>query len=123
MAEFLHGEITQKIIGAAFEVWKVLGYGFLEKVYENSVVEELKRIGAQVEQQRGIDVYYTGVRVGEYVADLPVEGSVIVEIKAEREYNSRHEAQLLNYLKATGLKVGLLISFGEGGCEFKRLVM
>lgn len=123
MPEFLHGEITRQIIGSAFEVWKVLGFGFLEKVYENSLVEELKRCGLSPQQQFAIDVRYKGVLVGQYVADLFVDGKVIVEIKAEREYNAKHEAQLLNYLKATGIKVGLLLNFGEKRCEHKRLVL
>lgn len=123
MSEFLHGEITHQIIGAAFEVWKVLGYGFLEKVYENALVVELRRPGLTVEPQMPIDVYYKGVLVGQYFADLLVEGKVIVEIKAEKAYNSKQEAQLLNYLKATGIPVGLLLNFGERRCEHKRLVM
>ena len=123
MPEFLHGDLTHQIIGAAFEVWKVLGYGYLEKVYENSLVEELKRIGLVAQQQFGMDVRYKGVLVGAYIADLFVDGKVIVEIKAEKEYNPKHEAQLLNYLKATGIHVGLLLNFGEKHCEHKRLVM
>jgi len=123
MSKLLHAEITCQIIGAAFEVWKVLGYGFLEKVYENALVEELKRRGLEVDQQVEIQAYYKGVVVGKYVADLFVDGKVIVEIKAEKEYNPRNEAQLLNYLKATGVRVGLLLNFGEKRCEHKRLVM
>ncbi|CAG0944506.1 hypothetical protein ANRL1_01792 [Anaerolineae bacterium] len=122
MTEFLHGEITHQVIGAAFEVWKVLGYGFLEKVYENALVVELKLHGLAVEQQVGIDVYYKGVIIGQYAADLFTENKVIVELKAEKEYNPKHEAQLLNYLKGTGIQVGLLLNFGEKKCEFKRLV-
>lgn len=123
MTEFLHGEITYQIIGAAFEVWRVLGYGFLEKVYENALVEELRQRGLGVEQQFPIDVYYKDVLIGQYIADLLVEGKVIVELKAEKTYNPQHEAQLLNYLKATGIKVGLLLNFGEKKCDHKRLVM
>lgn len=118
----MHGEITHQVIGAAFEVWKVLGYGFLEKAYENALVVELKLHGLAVEQQVGIDVYYKGVIVGQYAADLFTENKVIVELKAEKEYNPKHEAQLLNYLKGTGIQVGLLLNFGEKKCEFKRLV-
>ncbi len=108
MTEFLYGDITEKILGAAFEVWKVLGYGLLEKVYENALVEELEKMGVKVQQQ---------------FADLFVEEKVVVEIKAEKSYNPQHEAQLLNYLKATGIKVGLLLNFGEKKCDFKRLAM
>lgn len=123
MSVLLHSEVTGQVIGAAFEVWKILGYGFLEKVYENALVVELKLRGVTIDQQQAIDVYYKGVRVGQYIADLFADQKVIVEIKAEREYNSKHEAQLLNYLKATGIRVGLLINFGEKKCEFKRLIM
>lgn len=122
MAEFLYAEITKQIIGSAFEVWKILGYGFLEKVYENALVEELCRAKLKVQQQLPIEVFYKNVQVGHYVADLFVEKKVIVELKSEKEYNSKHEAQLINYLKATGVKVGLLMNFGEHKCELKRLV-
>jgi GxxExxY protein len=123
MSVFLHGEVTEQVLGAAFEVWKILGYGFLEKVYENALVVELKLRGAAVDQQHDIDVYYKGVLVGQYTADLFAENKVIVELKAEKEYNPKHEAQLLNYLKATETRVGLLLNFGRSKCEFKRLVM
>jgi GxxExxY protein len=121
MNDFLYGELTKEIIGAAFEVWKVLGYGFLEKVYENALLVELKSRGIAIERQPDISVRYKGTLVGHYTADLFVDGKVIVELKAEKEYNSKHEAQLLNYLKATGIQVGLLLNFGEQKCEFKRL--
>jgi GxxExxY protein len=123
MGEFLRGEITEQIIGAAFQVWKILGYGFLEKVYENALMVELKLRGLAVEQQFSIDVRYKGVMVGQYAADLFAENKVIVELKAEKEYNSKHEAQLLNYLKGTGVRVGLFVNFGEKKCQFERLVM
>jgi GxxExxY protein len=122
MSMFLHGEVTEQVIGAAFEVWKVLGYGFLEKVYENALMVELRLRGIAAEQQHGIDVRYKGVVIGQYATDVLVENKIVVELKAEREYNPKHEAQLLNYLKATGIKVGLLLNFGEKKCEFKRLV-
>jgi GxxExxY protein len=93
----------------------------LEKVYENALVVELKLRGLAVEQQFGMDVSYKSVSVVNYAADLFVENKVIVELKAEKEYNPKHEAQLLNYLKATGIQVGLLLNFGETKCEFKRL--
>ena len=122
MAELLHEEITGDIIGAAFDVQKELGYGFLEKIYENALIAELIERGRQVEQQVPIDVHYKGERIGHYVADLIVEGKVLVEIKTGKELFPRHEAQLLHYLKATGIKVGLLVNFGEEKCEFKRMV-
>lgn len=120
--DFLYGDVTRQIIGAAFEVFKVLGYGFLEKVYENALVEELKVRQVSVQQQHPIEVVYKGKVVGEYYADVFVEGKVIVELKAEKEYNERHEAQLLNYLKATGIRVGLLLNLGQKKCQHKRLV-
>lgn len=122
MTGLLYGDLTHQIIGAAFEVFKVLGYGFLEKVYENALVEELKLRQVAVQQQHPIEVLYKGKVVGEYCADVFVDGKVIVELKAEKEYNERHEAQLLNYLKAAGVKVGLMLNFGEKKCQHKRLV-
>lgn len=123
MGLLMHQELTGEIIGAAFEVWKLLGYGFLEKVYENSLVVEFGLRNLPVQQQFDLDVRYKGQVVGQYKADLFAAGKVIVELKSEKEYDSKHEAQLLNYLKATGMKVGLLFNFGEKKCEFKRLVM
>ena len=123
MNDFQHGEITEKIIGAAFEVHGVLGYGFLEKVYENALLAELCKREVKAEAHKTIKVKYKDVIVGDYVADLVVEDKVIVELKAEDEYNKVHEAQLLNSLKATASKVGLLINFGRKKCEFRRLVM
>lgn len=122
MAVFLYGDLTHQIIGAAFEVYKVLGYGFLEKVYQNALLEELRLRGVEFKSQYPIQVVYKGVVVGEYIADIFVDSKVIVELKAEKEYNERHEAQLLNYLRATGVKVGLLLNFGQSKCEHKRLV-
>ncbi len=122
MTDLLYADLTHQIIGAAFEVFKVLGYGFLEKVYENALVEELQLRQLTVQQQHPIKVLYKGTVVGQYFADVFVEEKVVVELKAEKEYNERHEAQLLNYLKATGIKVGLLLNFGENKCKHKRLV-
>ena len=108
-----HQEITQAIIGAAFKVHNTLGNGFLEKVCENALAVELKQADLDVVQQRPIKVYYGDVHVGDYVADLVVEGKVIVETKAGRTLDPAHEAQLINYLKATGIEVGLLLNFGD----------
>ena len=120
--EFLYKEITEQIIGAAFEVYKVLGYGFLEKVYHKALVVELKLRRLPIEEEYAIKVIYENEIVGEYYADIFVERKVIVEIKVDDKYNSQHEAQLLNYLKATGIKIGLVINFGKSKCEFKRLI-
>jgi len=120
--EFYYKELTYQIIGAAFEVRKLLGYGFLEKVYENAFMRELQLRGIQVSVQHPIKIEYKGVVVGDYYADIIVENKVIVELKTGESVNPIHEAQLLNYLKATGIKLGLLINFGTDKCEYKRLI-
>jgi GxxExxY protein len=109
---FKHGELTGEIIQAFYAVYNRLGYGFLEKVYENALTVELRERGFQVEQQEPINVYYHGILVGEYYADLLIEGCVIVEIKAVEKLCEEHSIQLLNYLKATKIEVGLLVNFG-----------
>jgi len=115
-------ELSDKIIDCAFEVHKVLGYGFLEKVYENSLKFELEQTGLKVEQQIAIETFYKGQVVGNYITDLYIDGKILIELKAEAHLNQAHESQLLNYLKATGIKVGYLINFGKQKLEFKRLV-
>ena len=120
--KLLHRATTEAIIGAAFEVHRELGYGFLERVYQRALQVELKRRGVAAEIERRIQVQYKGVIVGDYDADLIVDGCVAVEIKINPQYNNRDEAQLLNELKATGLKVGLLLNFGRTKVEYKRLV-
>ena len=119
---FQHKEITEAIIGAAFEVHNQLGYGFLERVYQRALQVELRRRGVNAEIEKRIQVQYKGVVVGDYDADLIVDGCVAVEIKVAAQYDKRDEAQLLNELKATGLKVGVLLNFGRTKVEFKRLV-
>jgi GxxExxY protein len=115
-------KLTERIIGCAFTVGKVLGCGFLEKVYENALVHELRRNGLAVKQQHAINVYYDDVVVGEYTADILVEDEVLVELKAVQALDEIHTAQCLNYLNATGRKVCLLINFGKPKVEIKRLV-
>jgi GxxExxY protein len=105
-------DVTGQVINAFYTVYNALGYGFLEKVYENAMVIELRRLGLDVMPQTCIDVYYEGMRIGEYHADLLVNGAVLVELKAARVLLPEHEAQLLNYLKATPHEVGLLLNFG-----------
>jgi len=120
-----HAEIdrlTEQIIGCAFSVSNTLGFGFLEKVYENALAVELRENGLEVAQQCPLPVAYKGVSVGEYFADLLVEGKVIVEIKAVRRLDNSHLAQCINYLKATGLRVGLLLNFGRPKLEVRRVV-
>jgi len=115
-----HADITDKILHIFFKkVYRNLGYGFLEKVYENAMTLELRRLGLQVAQQESINVYYAGEVVGSYVADLIVEDVVLVELKATKEISPAHEAQLLNYLRATPFEVGLLLNFGPRP-EFRR---
>jgi GxxExxY protein len=118
----VHRETTEKIIGAAFEVHQQLGYGFLERVYQRELQVELLRRGATAELEKRIQVLYKAVLVGEYEADIVVDGCVIVEIKVAPEYDKRDEAQLLNELKATGLKVGVVLNFGRTKVAYKRLV-
>jgi len=114
--------ITEAIIGSAFEVYNILGYGFLEKVYQRALQVELLRRGHSTEIEHSIKVKFKGVIVGEYEADLLVDEKVIVELKVAKGYNSKDEPQLLNELKATEIKVGLLINFGKEEVEFKRFV-
>lgn len=114
-------DITEKIIGTAYKVANTLGAGFLEKVYENALAIELKKSGLSVKQQYSLPVYYEDELVGNYFADLFVEDSVIVELKAVRELVSEFSAQVINYLKAARIKTGLLINFGKPKIEIKRL--
>jgi GxxExxY protein len=119
--ELLHGEITDKILKAFYAVYNVLGYGFLEKVYENALYIELTKMGLKVVKQQRIKVQYDSQEVGEYFADLLVEDLVIIELKAAEAIIEEHEHQLLNYLKATDKEVGLLLNFGKKP-QFKRKV-
>lgn len=116
-------KITEKIIGCAFTVSNALGCGFLEKVYENALGHELGKAGLKVLQQHPVKVFYDGIVVGEYLADLFVEDSVIVELKAIKALEDAHISQCLNYLKATNQKVGLLINFGRPKIEIRRVVL
>ena len=106
-------ELTQVVIGAAYAVHNALGGGFLEKVYENAMVVELQEKGLGFQQQARLGVHYRGREVGEYYADLLVEGRIIVELKAVDALSRQHEIQLVNYLTVTGINTGLLINFGE----------
>jgi len=116
-------DITYEIRGAVFKVNKILGSGFLEKVYENALQIELKDRGLKTVSQVPLKVVYEGVTVGEYFADILVENCVLLELKTVDKLNKIHEAQLLNYLKATGIKVGLLINFYHQKAEIKRFVL
>ncbi|MGE4546034.1 MAG: GxxExxY protein [Pedobacter sp.] len=114
--------VTEQIIGGAYTVAKKLGYGFLEKVYENALSHELKKAGLKVEGQVPIKVYYNDVVVGDYIADLFIEGEIIVELKTVKNLDNIHLAQCLNYLKATRKKLGLLINYGADKVHIKRVV-
>lgn len=105
--------VTEKIIGAAFRVGNKLGHGFLEKVYENALTYELRKLGLQVQQQQAVSVFYDGVVVGEYVADLIVNDVVVIELKAIKSLDDIHSAQCINYLKATKKSVCLLLNFAR----------
>ena len=114
--------ITKTIIGCAYTVGNALGSGFLEKVYENALAHELRKAGFQVEQQNPIEVRYDSVVVGDYVAGLLVENAILIELKAAKALDEIHLAQCMNYLKATALRVCLLINFGAARVEIKRVV-
>ncbi len=108
----LHEDLSNKIIGAYYTMYNKMGFGYLEKVYENVLRNELRKQGLQVEQQKQIDVYYDNDIVGDYYADLVVNGLVILELKAASAIIAEHEAQLINYLKGTRIELGLLFNFG-----------
>ena len=114
-------QITKKIIGCAYKVSNTLGAGFLEKVYENALVLELRKSGMHTDQQHPIKVLYEGVIVGEFAADILVENLVLIELKAIKALDDIHLAQCLNYLRATGLHVCLLINFGAPKVEIRRI--
>ena len=115
-------KLTETIIGCAFKVSNTLGCGFLEKVYENALVIEINKTGLKCEQQKPIPVTYQGINVGDYFADILVDEQVILEIKATKGIDDSHQAQLLNYLKATGIHRGLLLNFGTPKLGYKRMV-
>ncbi len=119
--KLLYAEVTDRIIKAFYHVYNNLGFGFLEKVYENALVMTLRKWGFEVKQQLALQVRFEGEIVGEYFADVIVANSVMLELKAAESFNDAHEAQLLNYLKATEIEVGLLLNFGKKP-QFKRKV-
>ncbi len=120
--ELLHSEVTEKIIGGAYEVYNELGFGFLESVYQKSLAIVLKEQGIRVELESHIAVHFRGSQVGTFVADMLVAGNVIVELKSVRQLVDKHEVQLVNYLTATRIAVGLLINFAPNGVEVRRKV-
>ena len=114
-------KITEKIIKAFYNVYNSLGYGFLEKVYENALLIELRKLGLKCKRQVPIKVFYENQIIGEYIADILVENKIIIELKAIKQLTKQDEAQLLNYLSSTEIEVGLLFNFGEKP-EFKRKI-
>ncbi|HEX7357835.1 MAG TPA: GxxExxY protein [Ignavibacteriaceae bacterium] len=113
MEEYLYKELTSKIISCFYKVYNVLGFGFLEKVYENALLIELNARGLYAEKQKPIKVIYENETVGEYYADIIVENKIIIELKAAESLIEEHELQLINYLKATNIELGLLLNFGK----------
>ena len=122
-AFYPHADLTKAVIGAAFEVHREMGSGFLEKVYQTALAYELRRLGLTVEPEAEMPVRYKGGVVGIYYADLVIESNVICEIKAIARWAPEHEAQILHYLKATGIKVGLLLNFGTPRLQIKRMIL
>ena len=117
-----HKELTEKIIACAYRVFNTLGSGFLESVYEKCLVIELLKNGFQIDAQKAIPVFYEGQLVGDFIADIVVNDTIIIELKAVRQLAKAHEVQLVNYLAATGKPVGLLINFGDDKVEIKRKI-
>lgn len=115
-------ELSGRIIGCAFTVSNTLGIGFLEKVYENALAYELRECGLTVQQQHGIPVWYKAAKVGDYIADLVVEQAIMVELKAVRCLDGVHRAQCLNFLAASGLRLCLLLNFGNPKLQIERIV-
>lgn len=122
MVELLFKQLSFAIIGAAMEVHSILGVGFLEAVYQAALEKELKLRGIPFERKVKLPVLYKGELIGEYEADLVVDGKIIVEIKSISRLNSVHEAQAIHYLTATGLQLALLLNFGAGSLEYRRVI-
>ncbi len=115
--------VTARIIGCAFKVFNTLGYGFLEKVYENALAHELRKAGFAVEQQKPLPVFYDGIVVGDYYADLVIDGAIVIELKTAKAIDDSHIAQGLNYLRAGNTRRGLILNFGPQRVEIRRLAM
>jgi GxxExxY protein len=122
MVELIHKELTFAVIGAAMEVHTVLGPGFLEAVYQAALERELTLRNIPFEKQVKLPVLYKDMVVGDYVADFMIDGKLIVEIKAVSNFNSQHQAQAMHYLAATGLHLALLLNFGTGSLEHRRVI-
>jgi len=122
-SEIIYKDLSFKIVGLAMQVHNTLGFGFLEKIYENSLMVLLKREGIKAKQQAPITVYFEGENVGEYFADILIEDKIILELKSGEKIVDAHRAQTLNYLKATGLNLAIILNFGKERLEYERLVV
>jgi GxxExxY protein len=120
--ELIHKELVYQMIGCAMRVHRELGYGFLEKVYENSLMILFEKEPIKAKQQYPVPVYFEGQIVGEYCADILVEDKILIELKTVEKIANVHYAQVLNYLKATGIQLGLLINFGPQKLEYERII-
>ena len=120
--QYPHKELTRKIIGAAMELHNTLGCGFLESVYEEALAVEFRLQEIEFERQKPLDVFYKGTKVKQFVCDFLVEGNVLVELKAIKELTPLETGQVLNYLKSTDLKLGLLLNFGASSLQYKRVI-
>ena len=121
--KILYKDLSYKIVGLAMQVHNKLGFGFSEKVYENSTMILFRREGIQAKQQTPITVYFEGQPVGDYYADILVEDKIILELESAEEIADAHRSQVLNYLKATGLQLAIILNFGKEGLEYERLVL
>ena len=122
MTELLYKELTFEVIGAAMEVHRLLGSGFLEAVYQKALAYELRARNISFQEQVHLPVIYKGELIGDYIADFVIDGKLIVEIKAVSRLNSAHQAQAMHYLSATGLRLALLLNFGAGSLEHRRVI-
>ncbi len=123
MPEVIYKDLSYEIIGIAMQVYNELGYGFLEKVYENALMVMFKEKNIKVEQQKDIKVQFKGHAIGNYIADILVEDQIILELKSVSKLSDAHKAQVCNYLKATGLKLGIILNFASTKLEFERVVL
>lgn len=121
--DYPESDLTEKIIQASIEVQKNLGHGFLESIYENALVVELEKMGFKYEKQKPVEIFYKNVKVGEHRVDLIVENRVIIELKAISDFEQIHRAQIISYLTATGLRIGLLINFGKTKIDVDRIII
>ena len=121
--KLLYKELTGKIIQAFYEVHHVLGPGYLESIYQNALIIELKAMGLRCETEKVVEIFYRNKKVGEHRLDLVIDDKVIVELKAVAEFHPAHQAQVISYLKATGSKIALLVNFGKDKVDYKRIIL